>query len=167
MCLLVSQYTWKCTKNIKLIVHMIQVLCSFGWDEKNNISGMHLVGRWSSGTSTLMGHQSAWLDMDRIFCVSLLSFSMIWNYWWLLWIWNLNIKNQLDVAIEAQQKRLTTEIKNATWRWSEPTCFLMIFIRHCTEYYVFELDLSADLDPRELWPWPVWPLTLTHVTLDL
>ena len=34
----------------------------------------------------------------------------------------------------------------ATWRWCEPTCL--------------------SLGPV-IWPWPMWPLTLTHVTFDL
>ena len=41
--------------------------------------------------------------------------------------------------------------KNATWRWCEPTC----------QYH----DLGAGLNPCDIWP--TWPLTLTHVTIDL
>ncbi len=37
--------------------------------------------------------------------------------------------------------------------WHEPTC----------QYY----DLKAWLYPCDLWPWPMWPLTLTHMTFDL
>ncbi len=50
-----------------------------------------------------------------------------------------------------------------------PPAFWRFFIRHCTLYYIFYLDSFADLDPCNLWSWPLWllTLTLTHVTLDL